>query len=45
MGWTPHQLDQQPAKDVEAFVVILNELDRQTEEEVERAKRGARHVG
>jgi len=45
MGWTPRQLDQQPAKDVEAFVVILNEMDRQTEEEMEKAKRGTRHVG
>jgi len=44
-GWTPEQLNRQPAKTVEEFVVILNEMDRQTEEEVEKAKRGARHVG
>jgi len=44
-GWTPEQLNHQPAKTIEEFVVILNEIDRQTEEEVEKAKRGARHVG
>jgi len=39
MGWTPRELDQQPAADIEAFVVILNEMDRQTQEEIEKAKR------
>lgn len=42
--WTPEQLDSQGAKAIEEFVIILNEMDRQTEEEVEKAKRGARHV-
>lgn len=42
-GWTPEELDRQPAKTIEEFVVILNEMDRQSEEEIERAKRGARH--
>jgi len=44
-GWTPEQLNRQSAKTVEEFVVILNEIDRQSEEEVEKAKRGARYVG
>jgi len=44
-SWTPEQLNRQSAKTIEEFVVILNEMDRQTEEEVEKAKRGARHVG
>jgi len=44
-SWTPEQLNRQSAKTVEEFVVILNEMDRQTEEEVEKAKRGARYVG
>lgn len=43
-GWTPRQLERQPAKTVEEFIVILNEMDRQTEEEIEKAKRGARNV-
>jgi len=44
-GWTPEQLNRQPAKTIEEFVVILNETDRQIEEEVEKARRGARYVG
>jgi hypothetical protein len=43
-GWTPTQLARQPAKKVEEFIVILNEMDRQTEEEIQKAKREARHV-
>jgi len=43
-GWTPKQLNGQSAKTIEEFVVILNEMDHQTEEEVEKAKRGAQHV-
>jgi len=38
-GWTPITLARQPAKKVEEFVVILNEIDRQTQEEIEKAKR------
>ncbi len=38
-GWTPEQLDSQPAKTIEEFVVVINEMDRQTREEVEKAKR------
>ena len=41
-GWTPTQLARQPAKKVEEFIVILNEMDRQTEEEVHKAKREAK---
>jgi hypothetical protein len=41
-GWTPKALARQPAKTVEAFVVIMNEMDRQTEEEMRKAKREAR---
>jgi hypothetical protein len=44
-GWTLEQLNRQSAKSIEEFVVILNEMDRLAEEEVEKAKRGARHVG
>ena len=43
-GWTPNQLDKQPAKTIEEFVIILNEIDRQTGEEIAKAKRGVRHV-
>jgi hypothetical protein len=39
-GWTPQQLNRQPAKTVEEFVIILNEIDRQTEAEVEKAEHG-----
>jgi len=45
MGWTKTQLDRQPAKFVETCVVILNEMDRQSEEEMRKAEREARrHV-
>ena len=39
-GWTPQQLDNAPAKTVEEIIVILNEMDRQAEAEIEKAKRG-----
>jgi hypothetical protein len=42
-GWTPLELARQPAKKVEEFIVILNEMDRQTEEEIQKAKREARY--
>jgi len=45
MGWTKTQLDRQPAKFVETCVVILNEMDRQSEEEMRKAERESkRHV-
>jgi len=45
MGWTKTQLDRQPAKFVETCIVILNEIDRQSEEEMRKAEKEARrHV-
>lgn len=45
-GWTPNQLDEQPFKTIEEFIVILNELDRQAEEERKRLERETKlHVG
>jgi len=41
-GWTLEELERQPAKTIEEFLVIINEIDRQTEEEMEKAKREAR---
>jgi len=38
-GWTITQLRRQPAKTVQQFIVILNELDRQAQEEKEKAER------
>ena len=38
-SWTPKELARQPAKTVEEFIVIMNEIDRQTQEEMKRAKR------
>jgi len=44
-GWTPTSLACQPSKKIEEFIVILNEVDRQTEEEMKKAKReGSRRV-
>jgi hypothetical protein len=44
-GWTLTQLARQPAKKIEEFIVILNEMDRQTEEEMKKTKVGVpRHV-
>ncbi|MGQ9460636.1 MAG: hypothetical protein ACUVRA_05350 [Candidatus Bathyarchaeaceae archaeon] len=42
-GWTPIQLSRQPTKKVEEFIIILNEVDRQIEEETRKTKRGACH--
>ena len=42
-GWTKTQLDRQPAKFVETCIVILNEMDRQTEEEMQKAKQESRY--
>jgi hypothetical protein len=38
-GWTIQQLDQQPSKKISEFLVILGEIDQQTQEEIDRAKR------
>ena len=43
-GCLPSQLRRESAKDVETFIAILNEVDRQTEEEMEKAKRESKHV-
>lgn len=43
-GWTLEELERQPAKTVEEFLVILNEMDRQTKKEMEKAKRQSPHV-
>jgi len=43
-SWTPLQLARQPAKTIEEFIVILNEVDRQTEEEMKKTERGVKHV-
>lgn len=42
-GWTPEELARQPAKTLEEFIVIMNEIDQQTQEEMKKAKREARH--
>lgn len=41
-GWTLTELARQPAKKVEEFILIVGEIDRQTEREVEKAKRESR---
>lgn len=41
-GWTLEELERQPAKTIEEFLVIINEIDRQTAGEMEKAKREGR---
>lgn len=41
-GWTPLELARQPAKRIQEFATILEELDKMTEEERVRAEREAR---
>jgi hypothetical protein len=36
-------VDRQPNKRIEKFLVILNESDRQAQEEIEKAKRESKH--
>jgi len=38
-GWTPSQLAHVSAKKVEEFLVIINEVDRQALEQMEKAKK------
>jgi hypothetical protein len=38
-GWTVHQLEQQPAKRLQEFLVILGEIDKQSQEEMEKVNR------
>ena len=43
-GKLPSEIRGESARDIEAFVIILNEMDRQAEAEIEKAKReGRRH--
>jgi hypothetical protein len=42
-GWTPKELARQPSKTIETFIVVLNEMDHQTEEEMKKAKQEAKH--
>jgi hypothetical protein len=37
-GWTPAQLARVSAKKVEEFLIIINEIDRQAMEQMEKAK-------
>jgi hypothetical protein len=39
----PDQLAEQSAKTIAKFLVILNEQDSQTQEEIEKAKKGMKH--
>jgi len=41
-GWTVTELDKQSAKTIEQFLIILGEVDRQTQEEIDKAKREAK---
>jgi len=41
-GWTKEELDHQPARFVEACIIIMNEIDRQTQEEIRKAERQSR---
>jgi hypothetical protein len=38
-GWTPAQLARVSAKKVEEFLIIINEIDRQAMEQMEKAKK------
>lgn len=38
-GWTIQQLGRQPAKKLQEFLVILSEIDKQSQEEMEKVKR------
>lgn len=38
-GWTIDELERQPSKKIQEFLVILAEVDRQTREEIDRAKK------
>jgi hypothetical protein len=38
-GWTVQQLERQPVKRLQEFLVILGEIDSQSQEEMEKVKR------
>jgi len=43
-GWTIDNLERAPAKKIQEFLVILGEVDRQTQEEIDKArKESGRH--
>jgi len=44
-GWTPSQLGNESARKIQQFLIILNEIDLQTETEVEKTKHEARTHG
>ena len=44
-GWTPSQLGNESARKIQQFLIILNEIDMQTETEVEKTKHEARTHG
>jgi len=41
-GWTVTELNKQPAKTIEQFLIILGEVDKQTQDEIDKAKREAK---
>ena len=41
-GWTPTELAKQPARTIHQYTVILNEIDRQTEEEKKKTEKEAK---
>jgi len=38
-GWTLQELDKQPSKRIQEFLIIIKEIDRQTKLEIEKAKK------
>jgi N-acyl-L-homoserine lactone synthetase len=38
-GWTVEELERQPSKKIQEFLIILAEIDRQTQQEIDKAKR------
>lgn len=38
-GWTIDELEQQPSKNIQEFLVILGEVDRLTQEKIDKAKK------
>jgi len=38
-GWTIDDLERAPAKKIQEFLVILGEVDRQTQEEIDKARK------
>jgi hypothetical protein len=40
-GWTIEEVDRAPGKKIQEFLVIMNEIDRKTKEEFDKAKKEA----